>query len=508
MGTASPSLVPSRVRFGVLAFACTLALVTYLDRVCIGRVQEDIQRDLGISDKGLGVVFGAFALGYALLEIPGGWLGDRYGSRRVLAGIVVWWSVFTALSGCVWPFTPLDSGRRISLFGSEIPLLIDALFLLVLIRFLFGAGEAGAFPNVALMLKKWFPYSERARAQGFIWMSARIGGAFAPLVIGRLAVAIGWRPAFWTLGLLGVVWAVLFYWWYRDRPEDKPGCNAAEIELIRSGFHEQPVAAVLPAGADEPWRGDAPAEGIVARPEGTTNTVPPSDGIVREVSTAAPPAHEEDGHASPGWRAIVGSATVWALCLAAFGVSFSWYFFPTWQPRYLKDVYGISFQNSEILIGLPFLFGAIGSYLGGSLSDRLVRRIGRRWGRSLVGLIGFTGAGLCFVAAAFVSQAWLAIALLCLASLINDFAIPVIWAVSADVGGRFVGTVAGVMNMVGAFGAMLGPALLPQVKDALPASMSVPGRWQIILIGLGVMWLLSAVPWLFINAARPLFGSR
>jgi MFS family permease len=223
---------------------------------------------------------------------------------------------------------------------------------------------------------------------------------------------------------------------------------------------------------------------------------------------AAPPAHENDGHASPGWRAIVGSGTVWALCFAAFGVSFSWYFFPTWQPRYLEDVYGITFKNSEFIIGLPFVFGAVGSYIGGGLSDRLVRRIGRRWGRSLVGLIGFTGAGLCFVAAAFVSQAWLAIGLLCLASLINDFAIPVIWAVSADVGGRFVGTVAGVMNMAGAFGAMLGPALLPQVKDALPASMSVPGRWQIILIGLGVIWLLSAVPWLFINAARPLFGSR
>ncbi len=489
MGTVSPSLRPSRVRFGVLAFACSLALITYLDRVCISRVSEHIQHDLDVSEKGLGIVFGAFAFGYALFEVPGGWLGDRWGSRRVLTGFVIWWSVFTALSGCVWRFT-LDSGRSISLFSFEIPLLLNGLVVLVLVRFLFGAGEAGAFPNVAQMAKRWFPYRERVLAQGFIWMSARLGGAFAPIIIGRLAVGIGWRPAFWSLGVLGIVWSLAFYYWYRDRPEDKPECNAAEIELIRSGQHDPPADR----GTDR--EGEAPAEpGTAARREPR----PPAAVSMPE---------ETAGHSWPPLRPLLTSATMWALCLAAFGVSFAWYFFPTWQPKYLKEVHGIKFEDSEILTGLPFLFGAIGSFLGGGLSDRLVRRIGRRWGRSLVGLIGFTGAGLCFIAAAFVSTAWLAVALLCLASLINDLAIPVIWAVSADVGGRFVGTVAGLMNMIGAFGAMLGPALLPQVKDALPATMPIVERWQTILFGLGVVWLLSAVAWLFIDAEKPLFGQE
>ncbi len=450
MGTASPS----RVRYGVLAFACSLSLITYLDRVCISRVQEEIQRDLDVSEKALGIVFGAFALGYALFEVPGGWLGDRRGPRRVLMRIVIWWSVFTALTGCVWRFT-FDSGRHIQFGTLEIPLLLNGLVVLVIVRFLFGAGEAGAYPNLSRVVKTWFPYRERALAQGGIWMSARLGGAIAPLVIGRLSAALGWRQAFWVLGLLGLVWAVAFYFWYRDRPEEQPACNAAEIELIRSDHHD--------------------------------------------VSDAS-------GHSWPPLCALFGSLTMWALCVASFCVSFGWYFYPTWQPKYLKEVHRISFADSEILTGLPFLCGAVGALIGGSLSDRLVRRIGRRWGRSLVGLFGFSGAGVCVLATGYVAEAWQAVALLCLAFLINDLAIPVIWAVSADVGGQYVGTVAGLMNMIGAFGALLSPVLIPHVLAALPTAMPAAERWQLIFAGLAIAWFVSAAAWLFIDASKPLFG--
>ena len=484
MGTISPALRPSRVRLGVLAFACTLSLITYLDRVCISRVQEDIQRDLDVSDKAMGLVFGAFALGYALFEVPGGWLGDRWGSRRVLMRIVIWWSLFTALTGCVWRFT-FDSGRTLSFGSLEIPLLLNGLVVLVLVRFMFGAGEAGAYPNLARVVKTWFPYRERAMAQGGIWMSARLGGAVAPLVIGRLTAALGWRQAFWVLGTIGAVWAVAFFFWFRDRPEEKPECNDAERELIRSGQH------------------DPPAAGMVVHQEGTTVSDPASTGI-----EPPPPAHAADGHSWPPMRLMLTSVTMWATCVAAFFVSFGWYFYPTWQPKYLKEVFGISFENSEILTGLPFLCGAIGSLIGGGISDRLVRRIGRRWGRSLVGIVGFTGAGVCVLATGFVTQAWQAVALLCLAFLINDLAIPVIWAVSADIGGRFVGTVAGLMNTIGAFGALLSPALIPHVLAGLPDAMPVEQRWQIIFAGLAVAWFISAAAWLFIDASKPLFGRR
>lgn len=460
MGTTSspPFQKPSRVRFAVLGFICSLSLLTYLDRVCIMRAQEDIQNDLGFTKADMGLVFSAFILGYALFEVPGGWMGDVWGSRRVLGRIVLCWSLFTALTGCVWGFS-LESGYHLPLGFWQFSLVFNSLGLMLLIRFLFGVGEAGAYPNLARVVGTWFPFSERARAQGMIWFSARVGGALAPAALGWLTLMLGWRRAFWVLGALGAVWCSAFVLWFRDSPEEVPACNEAERDLIR---------------ADQP--------------------------------PGSPAGH---GHSWPPLRALVGSLTLWSLCAASCFVCFGWYFYPTWQPQYLKDVFGIQFQNSEILTGLPFLCGAIGSLAGGGLSDYLVRRTGnRRWGRSLIGVIGFTLAGLCVLGTGFVTQWWQAVVLLCLAFLVNDLAIPVIWAASADVGGRFAGTVAGIMNMAGGVGAILSPALIPRVLAWLPDGYSTPQRWRIIFSGLAVSWFLGAAAWLFIDASKPLFPEK
>src|SRR5262245_28697968 len=169
--TDSPLLTrPSQVRFGVLGFACSLSLITYLDRVCIMRARADIQDELGFSDKQMGWVFFAFVLGYTLFEVPGGWMGDRWGGRKVLTRIVLTWSFFTALTGCVWAWD-LDSGISIGLLA------------MLFVRFLFGVGEAGAYPTLTRVTGDWFPLRERALAQGGIWMSARLGGAVAPIVL-------------------------------------------------------------------------------------------------------------------------------------------------------------------------------------------------------------------------------------------------------------------------------------------------------------------------------------
>jgi len=456
--TTPSSLVfpPLRLRLIVLGFVCSLSLLTYLDRVCIARVGQDIQRDLAITPEEMGLVFGAFLLGYGLFEIPGGWLGDRWGTRYVLAVIVLWWSLFTALTGYVWPFRlTLDNGV----------VLFDSLMLLLLIRFTFGAGEAGAFPNLSRLVGVWFPFRERALAQGSIWFSARMGGAVAPLIIGRLTVAFGWRQAFAILGVLGLAWAATFFWWFRDNP-----------------------AELMARGAGAP-----PEEIADSKTEETTGRNPANP-------------HSASGHAWPPLRDLTGSLTLWALCVAAFGVSFGWYFYPTWQPKYLEDVYGISYADSEILTGLPFLCGALGCLVGGGLSDALIARTGnRRWGRSVLGLVGFGGAGLCVLATGYTTQAWQAVLLLCLAFLINDLAIPVIWAVSADIGGRYVGTVAGIMNTAGAVGGLLSPVLIPRILSALPTAYSVSLRWQIIFAGLAVAWFISAAAWLFVDASKPLF---
>src|SRR5262249_17068363 len=251
--SGSSNQPPTNVRFGVLGFACSLSLLTYLDRVCISRVQGNIQGDLSLSDIQLGNVFSAFTVGYAVFESPGGWMGDRWGPRKVITRIVLWWSLFTALTGCIWPFR-LDTGYQLGLFGVTIPLAFGSFGAMLLVRFLFGCGEAGAYPNLARMTGMWFPFRERAFAQGAVWMCARLGGALAPVVIGRLAYFFGWREAFWVLGLIGAGWSVFFFLWFRDKPEEKARCNSAERELIRAGPAGTSLAVTQPAHLRIPWR--------------------------------------------------------------------------------------------------------------------------------------------------------------------------------------------------------------------------------------------------------------
>jgi MFS family permease len=459
MGTFSNSrslLLPTRARYGVLAFACSLALLTYLDRICIMQAKESIQTDLGFSDKEMGLVFAAFIIGYLLLEVPGGWMGDRWGSRRVLAGIVLAWSLFTALTGCVWPFV-LDSGLHLGAGSSAIPLVFSSLTAMLSIRFLFGLGEAGAFPNVTRVIRDWFPLDERASALGWVWTFARLGGALAPIVLSFLTLMLGWRQAFWMLGLSGVAWAVVFYRRFRDRPEDDPRCNEAELALIRHGS-----------------------------------------------------AHAEGGHAWPSWRVLAGSLTVWAVCAASFFINLGWYFYVTWQPKYWQEVHDIGYADSSWLTGAPFVCGAVGTLLGGRWSDRMLRRgLSRRWSRSLVGISGYLLAGLCILATGFTTRAWQAETLLCLGFLVNDLTVPIIWAVCTDVGGRSAGALSGLMNMVGGIGAVISPILLPHAEEWLrQQQLSHRVCWRILLAGLAVSWFLGALSWLFIDAGKPLVTDK
>ena len=198
----------------MIVFAVTLSVVTYIDRVCISVVTPLIQHDLSLSDKQMGWCLGAFALAYSLFEMPGGFLGDRIGPRRVLMRIVIWWSCCTAATGFVF--------SRFSLMTTQ---------------FLFGMGEAGCFPNLTRAFHTWLPAKERVRAQGIMWLSARWGGAFTPPLVVWLVSVVGWRHAFWVLGSVGIVWAVAFWSWFRDDPAQNPKLNDAERDLLRPVTH-------------------------------------------------------------------------------------------------------------------------------------------------------------------------------------------------------------------------------------------------------------------------------
>src|SRR5262245_11909236 len=194
---------PTYVRYGVMAYLCSLAFILYVDRVCISQAGTSMKKDLNLSNTQWGLVGGAFMIAYGAFEIITGHWGDRFGSRRVLTRIVLWWSAFTALTGCVWYFSFAVGGVVI----------FNSFMLLLLVRFLVGAGEAGALPHAARVISIWCPPGRRGPPQALISASAQLGGALAPPVAAFLILSVGWRWAFVLFGSLGIVWAWLFARW-------------------------------------------------------------------------------------------------------------------------------------------------------------------------------------------------------------------------------------------------------------------------------------------------------
>jgi MFS transporter, ACS family, glucarate transporter len=209
----------------MIGFMIVLAIITYIDRVCISQAAPSIRGELGFTEKQMGWIFSAFTLSYALFEIPGGWMGDRFGPRSVLMKVVVMWSIFTAATGAAWNFVSMW-----------------------VCRFLFGVGEAGCFPNVTKIFTIWLPSNERVRAQGILWLSARWGGAFTPALVALVLAFVNWRWAFVLFGALGVFWAIWFFRWFRDRPAEHPEVNAAELALMDGAEKNAPSHDAVPWG--------------------------------------------------------------------------------------------------------------------------------------------------------------------------------------------------------------------------------------------------------------------
>ena len=448
--TAPPSLPvadearPSGVRHRVMAFLCVLSFLTYFDRVCIVRAQDEIRGDLGLTTGQMGAVFGAFWLAYALFELPGGYFGDRFGSRPTLTRIVLAWSLFTALSGSATGFASLLASR-----------------------FLFGVGEAGAFPNMARVQGRWLPVSARARAGGLLFLLARWGGALSPLLFGAMLRAFGsdafrrfaresyvlrgladaaaWRLSFYAAGLVGAAWCVLFFVWFRDDPARHSGVNAAELALIRSGRTES----------------------------------------------------ASSGPSTP-WQSLVRSPSLWALgALYLFG-SFAWSFFVSWAPTYLKAVHHVEMGGSEVMTGLPLFCGGISCVLGGASSDAIVRRVGhKRAVRAIFTAVGYGSAALAMSALRFARSPEEATCLMCIAAAGGDFAQGANWATIVDVGGVRAGVAAGLVNMVGNAGNFLQPSI--------GAFVSTSYGWGPMFVLYALAYVIAAAMWFFIDPDRPFY---
>jgi sugar phosphate permease len=365
----------SRARYSVVVLAIGLAVLSYVQRVAISQAAGPMSRDLHLSKQQMGLVFGAFGLAYALFEIPMGLLGDRLGARRVLTQIVLAWSAFTALTGAAWSA------------GS-----------LIAIRFLFGAGEAGCFPNLTRMLSAWLPKRERATAQALMWAFTRWGGAATPPLVLVCIHWFGWRWAFASFALLGVVWCVVFLLWFRDDPEQHSGVNTEERRLITE-----------------------------SRAAGTHRT--------------------EQRH----WTMLLMTPQVAVLVLQYFCFSYVWYFYITWLPTYLREGRGQSAEHAAALAVLPLLFGGFGSLATGLAPVRLPRRV--------IAFCGFTVTAVLLFVFTRIAAVGPAMVVMGLASFSSDLTMPISWDACAEIGGRYTATVAAAMNMLGNLAGFVAPVV-------------------------------------------------
>jgi MFS family permease len=441
------------VRYGVLGFLCSLAFVLYIDRNCIAMAKKDMQNELNISDTGMGFVFGAFIIAYGLFEVVTGRWGDRFGSRGVLMRIVLWWSVFTMLTGCVWEFT-IDSGLVVPLFGGhEIPILLNGFIVLLVVRFLFGAGEAGALPNAARVISRWFPTSERGSAQGLVNTATLIGATITPVLAAYVIYLVGWRLTFVLFGLVGLIWAAFFYAWYHDDPASHPRVNHLERLWIMG------------------WKtADTPRE----------------------------------PHPPVPWRRVLASANVWLLGGVISCSAFFSYLLYSWYPTYLGDGRGVNSTDAGWLSSLVMAGSTIGCVLGGYLHDFLVRRTGeRRWTRRLTGTTGLAVAAMALLASLTLSSPLAASLAVAFATMSALMVLPTWWAVVTDVSGKHVGALFGLMNSMGVPGAFASQVFFGWFAD-WRKDLGYTGRERLdpaFFVYAGVL-LLGAVGWLFIDPAR------
>jgi ACS family glucarate transporter-like MFS transporter len=361
-------------RHGVLGLLCCVSVITFVDRLAIPVAEPGIRGELHLSPEQWGWVLSAYVLANAVFEIPSGAFGDRRGQRLELTRISVWWSMFTALTGFCRSFWQMVASR-----------------------FLFGVGAAGAYPNAAGVISRWFPKREHAQAQGFVWAASRLGGALAPLLLVPFALHFGWRAIFWLLGVVGMVWAVVWWRWFRNEPEEMPGITDAEL---------------------------------------------------REIGVA----ERSGGRAKVPWRRLFGLPNLWLIVAAYFCYAFGSWFYFGWFTTWLVRGAGFSVAQMGVFASFPFVMGMLGNLAGGALSERMVERYGRKRSYRWV-------TGVCLVMTAgillMMSMVKTHVAVVVLATLgfgVMDFMLPAAWAMCMSLGGQFGGTATGMMNTAGNLG--------------------------------------------------------
>lgn len=399
-----------------------LSLLLYIDRVCISAAKDAIAGDLHLSDKAMGWVLSIFALGYALAQVPGGILADRYGPRRMLAGIVTFWSALTALTGAAWNYLSL-----------------------LLIRFFFGVGEAGAFPGMSRAIYSWIPLRERGIITGINFSGSRLGAAFALPLVAWLIDSVGWRMSFAILGVIGVVWALIWRLGFRDTPEEHPLLGETERRFILE--HRQQARE--------------------------------AEGEKRKIPLAQ----------------VFRSQNMWLTMGQYFASNFTFFFALTWLFPHLKATYQLEAVQAGFYASAPLVFGAIGNWFAGWLVDYIYK--GDRWNASRIipAAIGFSLAALGLIGSVYMDTAVWAVVFLSLAIFGADMTLAPSWSLCVDIGKEHAGMVSGTMNMAGNIGSFITALAFPYLQ-AWTGSVT-----PFFFVGAGLN-VLAILFWLNIRADR------
>lgn len=413
---------PTHIRYRVLGLTVLAYMITYIDRVCISNAVPSIQKEFGFSIITMGWILSSFQWGYALFQIPSAWIGDRFGPRRALAAIVTLWSAFTCSITLAWSATSM-----------------------AMIQFLFGTAESGAFPIATSSLSRWMLPAERGMAQGLTHAGSRLGGAITPFLVVLIIARWGWRAAFFSCASLGVLWAVAWFWYYRNSPAEHSAVNAGELDLIQTGL---------------------------AR-----------DG--RRRSRHIP------------WRQILHSPQMWILSGMYFCYAYILGVYLVWFPTYLHAHHGFDLKHMGMYSSLVLMAGVFGDIAGGSISDFWAKRTGNlKIARRVIGCGGFLLSALCMVPATLTTHPYVCLWFSCGAIFGLELTVGVSWAITLDIGEHFAGSVSSVMNTCGNIGGATGSALSGYLVKLI--------GWNAPFLLMAGLSFLGAVLYLRINAGRRL----
>jgi MFS transporter, ACS family, glucarate transporter len=405
-----------------MIFLYFLIMITYLDRITISLVGVRIKNAFHLSNTEFGWALGAFALAYALFEIPSALLGDRIGQRKVFLRIVLWWSIFTALTGAV-----------------------NGLTSLIIIRFLFGVGESGAYPNSSGVVSRWFPKSETTRGVSWMSMGSNSGAAVAPLIVIPIAVAYGWRAPFFVNAFIGLIWLLVCYLWFRNHPGEMKKISAEEKEFIEN--NRQFISHKLPFP----------------------------------------------------WKDALKSRILWALVISFFCTQWANYFFIAWMPNYLQEGKHFSEQEMKIATSYIFVFAIFSAFLFGLVSDWLIKVIGLRLARRLVAISCFVLMAIFIFVSAQSNNHQIVIYALLTAHFFQGPAIITCFSTCVDIGGNRAATVAGIMNFFGQSGAFSISVIFGKIVD-LTQNFDAP-----LYLMVGVL-IAGAICWIFIDASKKIIA--